>query len=88
LAGSFGRASGEFAKAKIEMRKEIDRVKTGTSEEPVISERERLVSVADKLEIEHVNKTDDELRRAIDKSLNKISGKLYSFGSSGRQFPC
>jgi sec-independent protein translocase protein TatA len=71
LARSFGRASGEFEKAKIEMRKEIDKVKTGTDSESVTSERERLVSVAGKLGIEHTDKTNEELRRAIEESLNK-----------------
>jgi sec-independent protein translocase protein TatA len=66
LARSFGRASGEFEKAKMEMRKEIERVKTG---EP--SERHKLESIADKLGIEYSNKNDEELRKAIEENLSK-----------------
>jgi sec-independent protein translocase protein TatA len=66
LARSVGRASGEFEKAKIEMRKEVERVKnTGNSE------RDKLESVADKLGIDHTNKSDEELRQAIDKDMSK-----------------
>jgi len=67
LARSFGRASGEFEKAKIEMRKEVEKVKGGRGTE----ERERLESVADKLGIDYVGKTDEELRQAIAKDIGK-----------------
>ena len=68
LARSFGRASGEFQKAKIEMRKEVERVKhTDTST------RDKLESIAEKLGIDSTNKSDEELRLAIDKSLSKNS---------------
>jgi sec-independent protein translocase protein TatA len=66
LARSFGRASGEFQKAKIEMHKEIEKVKSG-----VIDERERLESVATKLGIDHADKNDEQLRKAIEENLNK-----------------
>jgi sec-independent protein translocase protein TatA len=66
LARSFGRASGEFEKAKIEMRKEVERVKNTDN-----SERDKLESVADKLGIDHTNKSDEELRQAIDKDMSK-----------------
>jgi sec-independent protein translocase protein TatA len=66
LARSFGRASGEFEKAKIEMRKEIQRVKTGSNEE-----REKLESVATKLGIDYVDKNDEQLRKAIEEDLSK-----------------
>lgn len=52
LARSFGRASGEFEKAKMEMRKEIERVKTGA-----INGREKLGSVATRLGIDHADKS-------------------------------
>lgn len=52
MARSFGRASGEFEKAKMEMRKEIERVKTGA-----INGREKLGSVATRLGIDHADKS-------------------------------
>jgi sec-independent protein translocase protein TatA len=33
LAKSFGRAKGQYEKAKIEMRREVDRIKTGVTSE-------------------------------------------------------
>lgn len=66
LARSFGRASGEFEKAKIEMRKEVERVKNTDN-----AERDKLESVAEKLGIDHTNKSDEELRQAIDKDMSK-----------------
>jgi sec-independent protein translocase protein TatA len=69
LARSFGRASGEFQKAKIEMRKEVERVKNTDT-----SERDKLELIADKLGIDHMNKTDEELRQAISNDMTKESG--------------
>jgi len=66
LARSFGRASGEFEKAKIEMRKEIDKAKSGDT-----AQREKLESVAEKLGINPVGKSDEELRQEIDKDISK-----------------
>jgi sec-independent protein translocase protein TatA len=73
LARSFGRASGEFEKAKIEMRKEIDSAKkgVGTVNQVDNTQRQKLESVAAKLGIEPSNKTDEELRREIEENLNK-----------------
>jgi hypothetical protein len=48
------------------MRKEVESVKaTG------VGEREKLESVATKLDIDYAGKTDDELRQAIAKSVEK-----------------
>lgn len=69
LARSFGRASGEFQKAKIEMRKEVERVKNTDT-----SERDKLESIADKLGIDHTNKSNEELRDAIGKGMNNKAG--------------
>lgn len=66
LAKSFGRASGEYEKAKIEMRKEIERAKSGDT-----AQREKLESVAEKLGINPIGKSDEELRQAIDKDISK-----------------
>jgi sec-independent protein translocase protein TatA len=66
LARSFGRASGEFQKAKIEMQNEIAKAKAGTNDE-----REKLESIATKLGINPANKNDEQLRKAIEENLNK-----------------
>ena len=66
LAKSFGRAQGEYEKAKIEMRREVDKIKTGET-----SEREKLEYIAKKLNIEYTNKTDDDLRKAIEADIRK-----------------
>ena len=74
LARSFGRASGEFQKAKIEMHNEIARVKAGTNETVKAGtndEREKLESIATKLGIDHADKNDEQLRKAIGENLNK-----------------
>jgi sec-independent protein translocase protein TatA len=42
LARSFGKASGEYEKAKIEMRKEIDRVKSGITVDTDSNDRQKL----------------------------------------------
>lgn len=66
IARSFGRASGEYEKAKIEMREEVEKIKSKGSEE-----REKLESVADKLGIDYAGKSDEELRQAISKDIGK-----------------
>jgi sec-independent protein translocase protein TatA len=66
LARSFGKATSEFEKARIEAKKELQQLK---SQENV--GREKLESIADSLGIDYTNKNDDELRAAIEVELNK-----------------
>ncbi len=66
LAKSFGKAQGEYEKAKIEMRKEVERIKHGDD-----TERAKLESIAEKLKIDYTNKTDEELRKAIETDIGK-----------------
>jgi sec-independent protein translocase protein TatA len=66
LARSFGTASAEFEKARIEAKKELQQLK---SEGHV--GREKLESIADSLGIDYTNKNDDELRAAIELELKK-----------------
>jgi sec-independent protein translocase protein TatA len=66
LARSFGKATTEFEKAKIEAKKELQQLK---SQENV--GREKLEAIADSLGIDYTNKNDDELRAAIEVELNK-----------------
>ena len=66
LAKSFGKATAEFEKARIQAKRELQQMK---SEGNV--GREKLESIADSLGIDDTNKNDDELRAAIDVELNK-----------------
>ena len=66
LARSFGKASAEFQKARIEAKRELQQMKS----EGNIG-REKLEAIADSLGIDYTNKNDDELRTAIEIELNK-----------------
>lgn len=66
LARSFGKATAEFEKARIEAKRELQQLK---SEGRV--GREKLEAIADSLHIDYSNKNDDELRAAIELELNK-----------------
>ncbi len=77
LARSFGRATTEYEKAKIEAKKELQRVRdvgtttsTSTETEAQVS-RGKLESVANTLGINHSEMSDDELRSAIQVQINK-----------------
>jgi sec-independent protein translocase protein TatA len=67
LARSFGKASAEFQKARIEAKRELQQMKS----EGNIVGREKLEAIADSLGIDYTNKNDDELRTAIETELNK-----------------
>ena len=77
LARSFGRATTEFEKAKIEAKKELQRVKdlgtttTTATAATNVQDREKLESVANTLGINHSEMSDDELRSAIQAEINK-----------------
>jgi sec-independent protein translocase protein TatA len=66
LARSFGKASAEFQKARIEAKKELQELKSQGN-----VGREKLEAIADSLGIDYTNKNDDELRTAIEIELNK-----------------
>jgi sec-independent protein translocase protein TatA len=66
LARSFGKATAEFEKARIEAKRELQQIK---SEGRV--GREKLEAIADSLGIDYTNKNDAELRAAIEVELNK-----------------
>ena len=77
LARSFGKATTEYEKAKIESKKELQRVRdvgtttsTSTETEAQVS-RGKLESVANTLGINHSEMSDDELRSAIQVQINK-----------------
>jgi sec-independent protein translocase protein TatA len=66
LARSFGKASAEFEKARIEAKRELQQLKSQGN-----IGREKLETIADSLGIDYTNKNDDELRAAIELELNK-----------------
>jgi sec-independent protein translocase protein TatA len=66
LARSFGKASAEFQKARIEAKRELQQMKTQGN-----VGREKLEAIADSLGIDYTNKNDEELRTAIEIELNK-----------------
>ncbi len=66
LARSFGKATAEFEKARIEAKRELQQMKSQGS-----VGREKLEAIADSLGIDYTNKNDDELRSAIEVELNK-----------------
>jgi len=66
LARSFGKASAEFQKARIEAKRELQQMKNQGN-----VGREKLEAIADSLGIDYTNKNDDELRTAIEIELNK-----------------
>ena len=66
LARSFGKASAEFEKARIEAKRELQQMKSQGN-----VGREKLETIADSLGIDYTNKNDDELRAAIEIELNK-----------------
>jgi sec-independent protein translocase protein TatA len=66
LARSFGKASAEFEKARIEAKRELQQMKSQGN-----IGREKLEAIADSLGIDYTNKNDDELRAAIELELHK-----------------
>jgi sec-independent protein translocase protein TatA len=72
LARTFGRAPTEFEKARLEAKKELEKIKDSATTEPnPLQDRERLESVAKTLGIDHSQMSDDELRSAIRTEINK-----------------
>jgi sec-independent protein translocase protein TatA len=66
LAKSFGKASAEFQKAKIQSKRELQEMQSQGN-----VGREKLETIAESLGIDYTNKNDDELRTAIEIELNK-----------------
>jgi sec-independent protein translocase protein TatA len=73
LARSFGRAPTEFEKAKLEAKKELEKIRNSgtTTEVDPVQDRKKLESVAETLGIDHSQMSDDELRSAIRTEINK-----------------
>ncbi len=71
LARSFGKASGEFEKARLESKREVEKLKNGESVVSTSKDRSKLEEVAESLGLEASGKTDDELRSSIQSELRK-----------------
>ena len=67
LAKSFGKATAEFEKAKIEAKRDLDKYKN----ENTNIEREKLESIATTLRIDYTDKNDEDLKKAIENEINK-----------------
>src|ERR687885_3057483 len=61
LARSVGKASGEFEKARLEAKRELQQMK-GKEEGHVVVGREKLEAIADSLGIDYSDKNDEQLR--------------------------
>ena len=72
LAKSFGKASAEFEKARIEAKRELRQIR---NQDTNVS-REKLEAIADTLGIDYTNKNDDELRIAIEVEIDKSKNKI------------
>jgi sec-independent protein translocase protein TatA len=68
LAKNVGKASVEYKKARIEADREINRLKNDVT---VDLDRKKLEEVANNLEIDYGGMTDEEIRNAIEKEINK-----------------
>ena len=67
LAKSFGKATAEFEKAKIEAKRDLDKYKKENTD----IEREKLESIAETLRIDYTDKNDEALKKAIENEINK-----------------
>lgn len=70
LARTFGKASAEYEKARIEAKRELQQLKNSGN-----VGREKLEEIAESLGIDYSNKNDEELRAAIEVELSKTSKK-------------
>jgi sec-independent protein translocase protein TatA len=75
LARSFGRASTEFQKSRIEAERELNKLRN-VGRENIDSDtredrRKQLEAIANTLGIDYINKNDEELKRAIEIEINK-----------------
>lgn len=68
LAKSFGKATTEYEKARIEARRELQQIRY---QDTSVVGREKLEAIAETLGIDYTNKNDNELRIAIDAEINR-----------------
>ena len=70
IARSFGKASTEYEKSRIEAKKEIEMIRKANNSNNILG-REKLESIADTLGIDYSTSNDDELRNAIETEIKK-----------------
>ena len=75
LARSFGKASTEYEKARIEARREIQQLKKQNGTTTNI-DREKLESIADTLGIDYSSKNDEDLKLLLKQKLTEARVKL------------
>src|SRR5215210_5204118 len=75
IARSFGKATSEFEKARIQAKKEIDKIKNQDNKNEDSLSREKLESIAGTLRIDYLGKDDESLKMDIDAALKR--GKEY-----------
>jgi sec-independent protein translocase protein TatA len=73
VARKFGKIAGEYNKTKNEVQNQFKEVTNSNLSitGPVENERQKLETIAKSLEIDFVNKTDDELRELISSKIGK-----------------
>jgi sec-independent protein translocase protein TatA len=71
IARSFGRATTEYEKAKIEAKKELQRIRNLPGATSIQDDREKLEAVAETLGINYSNKNNLELKAAIQSEIDK-----------------
>jgi|SRR5690242_16072395 sec-independent protein translocase protein TatA len=72
IARSFGRASSEYQKSRIEAKREMQQIK---NQDRANIDREKLESLADTLGIDYSTKNDEELRISIETEINRSRNK-------------
>jgi sec-independent protein translocase protein TatA len=70
IARSFGKASTEYEKSRIEAKKEIEMIRKANNSNNSLG-REKLETIADTLGIDYSTSNDDELRNAIETEIKK-----------------
>jgi sec-independent protein translocase protein TatA len=68
LAKSFGRATAEYEKARIQAKRELQQIKSTENEKVG---REKLEEIAYTLGIDYTIKNDEDLRKAVESAINK-----------------
>jgi sec-independent protein translocase protein TatA len=71
IARSIGKATTEYEKAKIQVKREIEVIKNQDINENPNLDRKKLEDIADILGIDYSDKRDNELKIAIDSELRK-----------------
>ncbi len=71
FAKSIGKAKGEYEKARLEAKREVEMLKNGVTSVPSSQDRMKLEEVANSLGLEFSGETDEQLRNSIQAELRK-----------------